>query len=254
MKKKSVLRLVLLPAIALLFAIFGIGCTNQPSNEQHCECSFCNEQPYETFLYERNFPNFVETYDRTVIFDYDELLDAFNFIVDYWEMNPYCAMRNAMFFLVMDVQFNRVRVGFYNESEDVKVAFRTHVLDSPAIALVGRGGSGGGVRGHMLRFNRFIYFGTEANRPTGDLLYNGQQAQFTFAELRDTMTLVADFMWAGEADQAFEIIGNILLLTLDVTINRVEVRLRHLSEEFEDAFRANVTDSHAILFVDLGIR
>ena len=68
MRKKHVLLLILLPVIALLFAIFGTGCTSQPNGEQL----------HETFLLERDFPNFVETYDRSVTFTHDELLETFD--------------------------------------------------------------------------------------------------------------------------------------------------------------------------------
>ena len=249
MKKKHVLQLVLLPVIALLFAIFGIGCTNQPSNEQRCDCSFCNERLYESFLLERDFPNFVAYYDRTIEFTHDELLYAFNFIADYWEASPYCSIFNAIVELRLCVPRNRVVVVQYSDSEELRVAFRTYVLDSPVIVLEDiRWGMPLSVPRRNL--SRTIFFGVEANRSIGDLLYNGQQAQFTFAELRDTMALVADFMWADRLiGQYPEIRNAITTFHLCVISNRVIVRLRNYSEEIKDAFRVIVTDSPAISFM-----
>jgi len=238
MKKKHVLQLVLLPVIALLFAIFGIGCTNQLDNEQY----------YESFLYERDFPNFVDTWDRTVTFDHDELLDTFNFITDYWEANPYCDIRNAIVVLSLCVPSNRVRVALDSGSEELKVAFRTHVLDSRVIALED-------VRRGMPTtlvwriYSRTIDFGIESNRPNRAQLYNDQQECFTFAELLDTLTLVADFMRASRfTGQGREITNATSSFHLCVINNRVIVRLRNYSEELKEDFRVKVTDSPAVLF------
>ena len=173
MKKKHILRLVLLYPIALLFVIFGTGCTSQPNDEQQCDCSFCNELHYETFLYEEDFPNFVGFYDWSVRFEYDELLEAFNIIANYWDANPYCDISNAIVVLRYCVPDRRIRVGLDSDSEELRVAFRTYVLDSRAISV-----------SHWNRistplptsaaYTRSIYFGTEASRLSGVWLYDGQ--------------------------------------------------------------------------------
>jgi len=241
MKKKHVLRLVLLSAIALLFVIFGAGCTNQPNGEQH----------YESFLYERDFPNFTEPYDWSVWFDHDELLDVFNFIADYWDANPYCDIRNAIDVLYLSVTRNRVRVGLDSDSEELKVAFRTHILDSRVITLEDvRLGMSSLAAGSGI-YSRIISFGTEANRLNNTPLYEGQQANFTFAELRDAMTSVADFLWADRLIGQYNEIRNIIIsFHLSVTNNHVRVELLGYSEELKEIFRAKVTDSPAISFVE----
>jgi len=244
MRKKHVLLFILLPAIALLFAVFGTGCTNQPDNEQ-----LNNEQHHEIFLYERDFPNFVEPFDRTVEFTHDELLEAFNFIADYWDANPYCDVINAIEILLLCVPQNRVRVGLDSYSEELKIAFRTHVLDSQVVSLedIRRGLPTSLISRHL---SRMIFFGTEANRLDRARLYNGQQECFTFAELRDAMTLVADFIRASwYLRQDYEIRDAIATFYLCVSSNNVIVVLIDYSEEVKEAFRANVTDSPAISFV-----
>jgi len=250
MRKKHVLLFILLPAIALLFAIFCTSCTSQSGNEQQCDCSFCNELHYETILYEKDFPNFVEISDRTIRFTHDELLDTFNFIADYWEANPYCGIRNAIAVLILCVPHNRVRLGLDSYNEELKVAFRTHVLDAPMISLedVERGMS-------TVAANRIlgptIFFDIEAKRSNDALLYNDQQERFTFAELRDTMTLVVDFIWASRrVGQAYEIRNAIVSHYLCVRNNRVIIVLFDYSEELKDDFRAKVTDSPAISLVE----
>ena len=241
MRKKHVLLLVLLPAIALMFAIFGTGCTSQPSNEQH----------YESFLYERDFPNFTEPYDWSVWFDHDELLDVFNFIADYWDANPYCDMRNAIIMLLLDVPENRVRVGLDSDSEELRVAFRANVLDSTVIRLEdARRGMGSLLSGSVI-YNRTIYLGTGAILPNYAQSYNSQQEYFTFAELRDTMTAVADFLWADRLiGQDREIRNAISTFFVCVNNNRVIVSLLDYSEELKEEFGARVVNSPAILFAD----
>jgi len=243
MRKKYVLQLILLSAIALLFAVFGTGCTNKSDSEQ-----LNNKQLYESFLYERDFPNFTEPYDWSVRFDHDELLDAFNFIADYWGKNPYCDIINAVEELRLCVMHNRVRVGIDSDSEVWRVAFRTHVLDSRVIALED-GGMGTFLTGRI--YNSAILFGTEEKRPNRAQLYNDQQEYFSFAELRDTLTAVTDFIWADRlTGQDHELITSISLFYLCVINNRVIVRLLDYSNEVKEAFRAKITDSPAISFVE----
>jgi len=245
MRKKYVLLFIFLPTIALLFIVFGIGCTNQSSSEQ-----LNNEQHHESFLYERDFPNFVGPYDRTVEFTHDELLDAFNFIADYWDANPYCDIINAIEMLLLCVPRNRVRVGLDSDNEELKVTFRTHVLDSPVIVLEDvRRGMSSPLMSRQL--SRNIFFGTEATRPNRVRLYNDQQECFTFAELRDAMALVADFMGARSLTVQDRGIRDAIASSplLCVINNHVRVRIRDYSEEFKEAFRVTVTDSPAISFM-----
>jgi len=249
MRNKYLIMFILL--LSMLFAIFVTGCTNQPSNEQQCDCSFCNERLYESFLLERDFPNFVEPFDRTVTFTDDELVDAFNFIAGYWDANPYCNVINAIEVLFVCVPHNRVRVGLDSDSEELKIAFRTHVLDSRAIVLedVRRGMQSN--TSVWRRYNRSILFDTEANRPYRVQLYNGQQECFTFAELLDTLNLVADFVRASRfTGQGQEIANAISGFFLCVINNRVIVSISDYSEEWKEDFRAMVTDSPVISFVE----
>jgi len=248
MRKKYLIMFILL--LSMLFVIFVTGCTNQPSNEQQCDCSFCNEQPYKTFLYERDFPNFVTPYDRTVDFTHDELLDAFNFIADYWEANPYCDIINAIEVLRLCEPSSRVRVGLDNDSEELRVAFRTHVLDSSVISLEDIRRGMPTIALGTPRLSSSIFFGTEVNRLSDTPLNNNQQKCFTFAELRDTMSLVTDITSASRlAYEVREIRNAITALYLCVSSNRVKVVLFDYSEELKETFRAEVTDSPAISFV-----
>jgi len=241
MRKKH----VLLPAIALMFAVFCTGCTSQPDNKQ-----LNNEQFYESFLYESDFPNFVGPYDWSVISSHDELLEAFNIIANYWDANPYCGIRNAIVVLRYCVPDRRIRVGLDSDSEELRVAFRTHILDSRAISLSHWRGISTPLPGHAA-YSRSIYFGTEASRLSGAWLYDGQQECFTFAELLDAVNLVGDFLLESwHSGQAYEIRKAVSFYHLCAINNRVRVSLLGYSEEVKEDFRAKVTDSPAVLLMD----
>jgi len=242
MRKKHVFVFVLLLALVLPVVIYSADLLEMRTDD----LSVMEDLP----AHERDSPSFVYYYNKMVEFAHGELLDAFNFIADYWYANPYCDIINALELLVLSVPCNRVRVRLDSYSEELKVAFRTHVLDSPVIWLEDARRDMNSTLAFRL-LNRSISFGTEANRPNRAQLYNGQQTHFTFAELRDIMTLVSDFMWASmHIDKRCEISDAIVAApSLNVVNNRVRVRTRDYSEEFKEAFRAKVTDSPAISFV-----
>lgn len=74
--------------------------------------------------------------------------------------------------------------------------------------------------------------------------------KYSYNELLDVLDVLADYKLADDP----EIYNNFLVFYIDDRLNRIIVELTDFSENAKQAFRENVSDSEAIIFVEASVK